>query len=108
MTLQDRQLPIDRDILRHLVASAPETWKEIDYIVDVSHEEGYENLLTDISSPEGHDAAEASVSDGLSEATERLVDLMNEYGVRLKSIRGHAWVDDNGRWMYKAKFEYDQ
>jgi hypothetical protein len=107
MTLQDRQLPIDREILRHLVASTPDTWSQIDYAVDVSWHEGYESLFTDITSPEGHDAAEASVSDELSAATERLLDLMKEYGLRLKSIHGHAWLDDKGRWMYKAKFEYN-
>jgi len=107
MTLQDQQLPIDREILRELVASSPDGWKQIDYLVDVTWHDGYESLFTDIASPEGHDPAEASVSDELSEATERLLDLMKEYGLRLRSIRGHAWLDDQGRWMYKANFEYN-
>jgi|RhiMetdeSRZDD1v2_1073273.scaffolds.fasta_scaffold12957_6 hypothetical protein len=107
MTMQDRQLPIDREILRQLVAATPDTWKQIDYAVDVTWHEGYEDLYSDITSPEGHDPADASVSAELSEATERLLDLMKEYGLRLRTIRGHAWLDDQGRWMYKANFEYN-
>lgn len=107
-SLQARELPIEREILNLLVSATPEGWSKIDYAVDVTWFETCEGLVCDITSPEGHDAAYAPVPGALKQATIQLLNLMKEYGLRLKSLRGHAWLDDQGRWMYQVDYEYDQ
>lgn len=104
--LQDRQHPIDREILNLLISSTPEEWKQIDFSADVTWFDTYEGVILDITSPEGHDAANASVPVELSEATAKLVALMKEYGLKLKSIRGRASLGDDGRWRYDVDFDY--
>lgn len=104
--LSDRQLPIEREILSALISATPEAWSQISLVVDITWFEGYEDIFADITSPQGHDAAAAPVTEAVFAAITRLFLLIKEHGFRLKSIRGHAWLDEKGRWMYRSKYEY--
>jgi hypothetical protein len=107
MTLQDRQLPIDREILRELIACTPEGWSKIDFVVDVIWDgDDDDDVYLEIQSPEGHDASSIRPSQALWEATWNLIGLMKEHNHRLEKVRGHAWLDERDRWMYRATFAY--
>jgi len=101
MSLRDRQLLFDREILRQLIACVPESCQSLDYRVEITWHEGYESIEYDLVGPDGH----VDVSSKLCEATERLVNLMKEHAMHPRCIRARA-TDDAGRWTYKATFDY--
>ena len=102
LALHDRQMSFDREILRQLIACVPESWRSVDYRVEITWHDGYESIEYDLVGPDGS----TDVSSELCVATERLVNLMKEHALRPTRILGHATLDQGMRWTYKTTLDY--
>jgi len=105
MTLQEQQLPIDRQITSALIEATPETWNAATLQVIRGDEEGNERMEVEITSPEGH-REPISATDEIYEALYALSDCFRAHGKLWKKAIYVSEMGTDGNWRYKVSFEY--
>jgi hypothetical protein len=104
-TLQEKQRPIDIEIVNELIVIIPETWDSVILEVEYSSEGNNEMYRHIISSPGKHRES-AQPSEALFLSTRKLSLVFKEYGHQWKKVTYTVSLEDDGSWIYKANFEY--
>jgi len=105
MTLQEQQLPIDRQLVSALIEATPETWSAAALHVIRADEKGNERMEVEITSPEGHKEP-IGATDEIYEALYALSDCFRAHGKVWKKVTYVAEMGNDENWRYKASFEY--
>lgn len=105
-TLQERQAPIDFQIVEELIASLPESWSAAQ--MEVERREGPdagEEFEIEISNPDGSGPPVAP-SDEMYPLIFSLADVFREYGPVWKRVRYVVSMAPDQGWTFKANFSY--
>ena len=103
--LQEREGPIDREIVKALISVIPETWRSLVLEVVDTSEAGIEKYAHSISSPEGHKDIVVTPEE-IFPATLRLARLFTEQGHRWRRVTYTVSEQDDEKWKYAVDFEY--
>jgi hypothetical protein len=104
-TLQDKQAPIDRQLIEALIAATPESWDAADMVAERRREGDVEKMAITITNPHGRKEL-VGATDDIYEGLYRLSDLFARHGQVWRRVRYSIGLDDRGAWKYEADFEY--
>jgi hypothetical protein len=105
-TLQEKQASIDAEIVKAMIASAPETWKAVLLVLERGPgKKDVGQFVHELSSPEGNAPVAPEMS--LFEATYKLDALIQGHGGLLRRAEYLLQLNDQ-QWSYKSKFEYEE
>jgi|GEM_PF-1498307 hypothetical protein len=105
MTLQEKQAPIDSNLVAALVAATPEKWNSAEMFVERSDDSTNEKMSISISSPDGHKEL-VSPTDDIYEGLYKLSDCFRDEGKVWKSVRYRVDLAPDGNWRYHVNFDY--
>jgi hypothetical protein len=106
MTLEEEQLPIDKEIVDAAIISTPEDWTQIELKVErIIHGDDRESHRYTLTRLDGSPKT-ATPSDELFEATRKLDRLFKRYALPWKSVRYVIRPEPGGSCTYTADFEY--
>lgn len=103
--MQEKQAPIDRDLVQALIAATPETWGAAAMLVERQDDGTNEKMLIEISSPEGH-ADLIGPTDEIYEGLYRLSDCFRSEGKVWRTVKYEVSLSAEGNWKYQVHFSY--
>lgn len=112
-SIQECQRLIDAELVRAMIESTPEFWKQIVLTLTRSRStpsiesprlEDIGNFLHELSSPEGYPPVGSA--DSIFEATYKLDALLRE-GQQVLAKAVYVAKQEGDNWTYKAEFEYE-
>jgi hypothetical protein len=104
--LQREEEPIDREIVREVIALTPETWRALELRVECSERDGIQSCSHVITSCEGR-GEPVFPSDALFDATRRLGALFERHGRRWRTVTYRIELGEGDEARYTACFTYE-